>query len=475
MWKRIVLGVVTITGVALAKRTLNRFDVNRRRVRHVSESEESYQHARSRILILGAGFGGLATALQLDQRLKPAHDSSILVIDRNNDLLFTPLLWTVAAGRANPNNVVVPIRNFQKGRRFHVLHADVEYIDLDRKEVKTSADSRPYDTLVIALGSHTVLPDLPGLREYGRPFHTPADALELRNHLIDAIEAAHHADTSAQRQSWLTFVIGGAGDTGIELAAIIHDYIITGLFGEYPWLADESVRVIVIGRADRVLPMGEPHTSDIVRSTLEKEGIEVLTSTSVKAITEATVETTVGVIPARTFFWAAGITAPEVVSNLPVKHARNGAVMVDNYLRIPDYPDVYVIGDSAWAYDSTTGDPVPATAQASRQQGHYVGTAIAMEHAGVSAHPYRYSTLGHLALLGRKTGVAEIGRSTLTGVPAWLLWHLAYLLRIPSWNKRIRLVGDWLFSGMFGRETGQLRLGVGLDPHRKVHPAQTVS
>ncbi|MFL5624683.1 MAG: NAD(P)/FAD-dependent oxidoreductase [Ktedonobacteraceae bacterium] len=447
--------------------------MNQHRLDHVSQTEESYRSASTRILILGAGFGGLATALKLDQQLRHADDSSVLVVDRDNDMLFAPLLWTAANGRTSPNNVVVPIRDFQKGRRFHVLHAEIESIDLDRKEVHTSAGTRPYDLLVIALGSHTAVPDLPGLRTYALPFHTPADALELRNHLIDAVEAAHRTQDPQERQEWLTFVVGGAGDTGVELAAIIHDYLITGLFREYPWLVDAPVRIIVVGRPERVLPTSKPGTSHLVRQVLEREGIEVLTGRSITGVTETTVETSAEVIPARTLFWAAGITAPDVVRQLPVQHAPNGAIIVDDHLRVPGHPEVYVIGDSAWAYDSVTGAPISATAQAARQQGNYVGKAIAMEYAKRPAIPYRYTTLGHMALLGHYTGVAEVGPLTFDGLPAFFLWHLVYLQRNPSWTKRIRLVVDWLLSGVLGREIGQLRLGTEMPQRMKVLEPKT--
>ena len=470
MRKYVALGMAVVAvGAALVGRRIRR---SGEESEHVSETEESYRNAGTRILILGAGFGGLATALKLDQQLGASDDVSILVVDRNNDMLFSPLLWTVANGRANPNNVVVPIRDFQRGRRFHVLHAEVEGIDLDRKEVHTSAGSRPYDILVIALGSHTAVPDLPGLREHAIPFHSPADALELRNHLIDAIEDAHRTDNPQERQELLTFVVGGAGDTGVELAATIHDYI-TSLFGEYPWLSHTPFRVVVVGRPPRVLPMSDPRTSHLVRETLEREGIEVMTGRSVTGVTERTVETSAGPIRAHKLFWAAGITAPDVVRELPVQHAGNGAVIVDEYLRVPGHPEVYVIGDVAWAYDSITGDPVPPTAQAARQQGDYVGEVIAEEHAGRPAPVYRYKILGHLALLGHYTGVAEIGRIAFEGLPAWILWHLAYLARNPSWAKRIRLVVDWLLSGILGREIGQLRLETELVERKRILQPQT--
>lgn len=458
MRKYVLRGAIVTAGVVLLARQLRRAGLGRQRSEHASQTEEDYRRASTRILILGAGFGGLACALKLDQQLGRANDVSVLVVDRDNAMLFTPLLWTVASGRANPNNVTVPIRDFQRGRTFHVLHAKVEHIDLERKQVQTSAGIRPYDQLVIALGSNTAVPDLPGLRRYALPFDTSSDALQLRDHLIDAIEAAHQTQDPQERRAWLTFVVGGAGDTGVELAAIIHDYLVTGLFREYPWLADAPIRIVVIGRSKRVLPMGKPDTSHLVQQVLEQEGIEVLTARSITGVTEKTVETSAGELPARTLFWAAGVTAPDIIRQLPVQHANNGSIMVDNYLRIPEYPNVYVIGDSSWAYDSVTRDAVPATAQAARQQGNYVGQAIASEYAKKPAAAYRYMTLGHLALLGHYTGVAQLGPLTFSGLAAWMLWHLTYLMRNPSWTKRLRLVVDWLLSGLLGREIGQLRL-----------------
>src|SRR5262249_7979783 len=146
-------------------------------------------------------------------------------VERDNSLLFTPLLWTVADGRAAPNDVVVPIRKFQRGRHFHVLQAEVREIDLEHRVVLTSAGERPYDTLVIAVGSVTAVPDLPGLHEHAQVFDTPADAVELRNRLIDAVEAAHNALDPQERREWLTFVVSGGGDTGVELAAVISSYL----------------------------------------------------------------------------------------------------------------------------------------------------------------------------------------------------------------------------------------------------------
>ena len=389
-WRGMVAGALVSGGVAalVRRRATAR---TARRNRHRSETLFAYHAARHKILILGAGFGGMAAALRLDEQLGDRADTSVLVVDRDSALLFTPLLWTVADGRANPNDVVVPIRAFQRGRAFHLLHASVEGIDLDRREVRTSAGTRPYDYLVIALGSVTAVPALPGLRERALRFHTPADAMELRNHLIDALENAHHTVDAQERREWLTFVVGGGGDTGVELAATIRDYLQVGLLAEYPWLADERPRVVVVGRAQRLVPMSSPVTSAAVERILREEGVEVWTDVAIEGVTEREVQTSRGAIPARTLFWAAGITAPPVVRDLPVEHARNGAVLVDETLRVPGRAEVFVVGDSAWAFDGVSGDPTPPTAQAAGHMGAYVAEAIAGLIAGraTSTFPLR--------------------------------------------------------------------------------------
>lgn len=453
-----LLGIVA-AGALLAAWTRRHAPSANGRVAHVSETATEYERAPHRVLVLGASFGGLTTARMLAGRLPRASGASILVVDRDNSLLFTPLLWTVADGRAEPDAVVVPVRAFQRGTHFHVLQAAVRHIDLERREVMTTAGARHYDTLVLALGSVTSVPNLPGLREHARVFHTPADAIELRNRLIDAVEAAHNAQDPQERREWLTFVVSGGGDTGIELAAVISTYLRGGLFKEYPWLAQEEVRIVVVGRADRLVPMSDPRTSEAVRRVLESEGIEVLTGVSVEGMTTRAVQTSAVEIPARTVFWAAGITAPLVVRDLPVGHAPNGALVVDDHLRLPEHPEVYVVGDSAWAFDGMTHAPVPPTAQAAEHMGAYVARCIADNLAGRPTPPFRFSPRGHLALLGRRTGVARIGPLMVAGMPAWLLWHAYYLSHIPSWRNRMRLVLDWTFSAIDGRETGELRLG----------------
>ncbi|HEV8635458.1 MAG TPA: NAD(P)/FAD-dependent oxidoreductase [Chloroflexota bacterium] len=430
---------------------------------HFSEREADYRRARHRILVLGGGFSGLAAALALDRQLGGQPDTSILVVDRDNSSLFTPLLWTVADGRADVADAVVPIRAFQRGRRFHVLHAEVQGIDLDRQEVQTDAGSRPYDHLVIALGSVTELPPLPGVREHARLFRTPADAVGLRDRLIDVVEAAHRTDDTDERRSWLTVVVAGAGDTGVELASVIHSYLSAGLLEEYPWLAERDggppFRVVLVGRAPRLLPMTGPEESEYVQRALERAGVELWTGTSVEAVRPDAVVTSRGVVPARTVFWAAGIAAPPVLRDLSTEHAKGGTLVVDDRFRLPNRPNVYAVGDAAWAFDAD-GQGLPPTAQAAMAVGAHVGRLIAAQVLGRPEPPrFRYVSRGHLTLLGPRAATARVGPVLLTGLPAWALWHAYYLYRVPSWKRRVTLFTDWALSALIGREVAQVRLG----------------
>ncbi len=456
MWKPLAAGAAALGGALVARGLAGRAARTARP--HRTQTESGYLNARTRILVLGANFGGLATALALDRTLGRRAGTSILVVDRDNSSLFTPLLWLVAEGRALLTDVIVPVRTFQRGRTFHVLHADVTGIDLDARRVETTTGPRPYDVLVIALGSRTVMPDLPGLRSHALLFHTAAHALELRNHLIDAVERAHQCEDPAERQAWLTFVVGGGGDTGVELAAIIRAYLVQGLFAEYPWLAAARPRIVIAGRSPRLLPMSAPATSETVRRVLESEDIEVRTDTAITGVTDGAVETSAGPIPAHTLFWAAGITAPPVVRALPGEHAPNGAVVVDDQLRVKGRPEVYVVGDAAWAVDPQTGTGIPPTAQAAEHEGAYVAAAIAAAQAGRAAPPFRFRPLGHLALLGTWTGVAEIGPFVFTGLPAWGIWHSYYIWRLPSARNRLYLLLHLALSAAFGPDTSQVRI-----------------
>ena len=426
--------------------------------KHQSETPAEYERAGTRILVLGGGFGGVKTVLELDRRLHNRPNIATLLVSRETGELFVPLLWTLADGRSGANHVTVPLRSLQKGRTFHVLNAEVTAIDLDRRVVETTVGPRSYDTLVIALGSVTSMPPIPGLREYAHRFRSPADALQLRNQIVNAVEGAHTITDAKEREALLTFVVAGGGDTGTELAAAINDFLRNTLAHQYPWLFDVPPRVAIVERAKRILPLASADVAMRVQRALEASGIELYTGAAIERVTSNAVYAGDTVIPACNVFWAAGVNAPDVVRALPVPHAPNGAVIVNNHLRIPNYPNVYVIGDAAWANDGVTGRPVPALAQAAEHEARYVARAIVAELDAKPLPPFHFTKLGEMTLLGKRNAVAEIGPFVVTGEPAWLLWHAYYLSHIGSWRNRLLLAADWTLAAALGPETGELRL-----------------
>jgi NADH dehydrogenase len=245
----------------------------------------------------------------------------------------------------------------------------VQRIDLERGVVTTSAAERSYDQLVIALGSVTTVPEkIPGAREHALVFRSPADAMQLRNRIIDALEGAHQATDEAARRAWLTFVVIGGGDTGTELAATIYDFAQHAVEKEYPWLVDEAIRVVVIESADRLVPLSSKAASERVRASLERRGITVHTGVGVDRIDEQAVYAGDLSVPTGTAYWAAGVAPPELVREIDADHAKNGALLVDEHLRVRGRSNVYAIGDNAWAVDYVDGQAVPALAQAVRSK-----------------------------------------------------------------------------------------------------------
>jgi NADH dehydrogenase len=240
---------------------------------------------------------------------------------------------------------------------------------------------------------------------------------------------AHIRQREAARRAWLTFVVIGGGETGTELAATIDDFAQHALEKAYPWLVDEPVRVVLIEFADRLVPLSSQDALRRVRALLERRGITVYTGVGVDRIDADAVHAGERTIPARTAYWAAGVSPPDLVRNIAAEHAKNGALLVDEQLRVRGRPDAYAIGDNAWAVDSLTGQPVPALAQAAEHEADYVARAIVAGLRGAPLDPFRFKKLGQMTLLGRYEAVAEIGPLTFTGPLAWLLWHAYYASR----------------------------------------------
>jgi NADH:ubiquinone reductase (H+-translocating) len=306
----------------------------------------------------------------------------------------------------------------------------------------------------------TVPESIPGAREHALVFRSPADAMQLRNRIIDALEGAHQATNAAERRAWLTFVVIGGGETGTELAPTIYDFAQRTLEKQYPWLVDEPIRVVVLESAERLVPLSSESVSRRVRDSLERRGVTVHTSAGVDRIDDEAVYARPLRVPARTVYWAAGVAPPQLVREINADHAKNGALLVDEHLRVRGHANVYAIGDNAWAVDSQSGQAVPALAQAAEREADYVAGAIVAGLRGTPLEPFHFKKLGQMTLLGNYDAVAEIGPLTFTGPPAWLMWHAYYASRIGSWRTRIYLVTGWVMAALFGRETSEIPLDV---------------
>jgi len=404
-----------------------------------SQAKRPYDAADIRILVLGGGFAGHMAARTLAAQLRSVERVAILLVNRDDAMLYTPLLWKVAAGEIPARDAVIPYHDVDQG--FAVLTAEVEKIDLERRQVRTSAGVHPYDVLVVALGSVPAVPDLSDVRRNALTFHTLSDAVGVRARLRKAVEAARDEPDPAERRALLTAAVVGGGDTGVELAATMREYLTSAVRRRLPGAPADLVRVVLLEREARLMPFGPPAVSATLQQILESQGVEIRLNEAVTGVEPGVLMTSRGAVPARTIVWATGVRAPDVVRRLPGRHAVNGAVLVDSYLRLPGYPDVYVIGDAAAIYGRADA-LVPATAQAAEGEGRYAAMVIARALAGYEIRPYRYTTRGHLTLLGRRNGLAEVGPATIAGLPAWLLWHGYYLSRLPAGRRRASLATD---------------------------------
>lgn len=400
---------------------------------------------RQRVVILGAGFGGLFTALHLSRRLQGDPTVDITLIDQHNYHLFTPMLTMVAGGLVEPRHVCFPVRSLLRRQRFRFRQAEVTGLDLENRLVHTTVGTIPFDYLVLALGSVVNFFGVPEAERYSLPFKEVGDAVSVRNRVIDALEQATAEPDPDRRRELLTFIICGGGPTGVELAAALHDFIHHSLIGLYPDLSFDEVRIVLVEAQARLVPTLDPRLAAAATAVLRRKRVEIRTETSVARVSPEGIETHTGErLRGRTVIWCAGIRAHPLVAGLPVPHGRGGTVVVDEFLELVEHPGVYAIGDCAQYTDPTTGRPLPPDAKVAIQQAEAVARILADRLAGREPVPFTYRYLGDMLSLGERDAVAKVGNLVLTGLPAWLLWRLYYLGRLLGTGTRLRVLGDWL-------------------------------
>ena len=411
----------------------------------------AYPNAR-RVVIVGAGFGGLESARWLSR----APDVELTVIDQNNHHLFQPLLYQVATAALSPEDIASPIRDvLAPHHRVAVRMEHVTGIDTDAREVVCGQSRIPYDVLVIATGSqpsyfgHSDWSDVaPGLK-------TLDDALTLRCQILGAFEKATLAADPADRDRLLTFVLVGGGPTGVEMAGSIAELIRDMLPRDYPDLRGHA-RVVVVEAEKKLLAHFAPHLSRYAEDQLRRMCVQLRTGVKVTGMAPGRVQLGDEELIAGTVIWAAGVEATAVAKWLRVASGHGGRVEVGRDLQVRDHPGVYVIGDAASA-QSTNGKKLPGLAAVAKQQGRYVAHRIRKSlNDSTTAAPFRYRDYGSLATIGRNRAVAEIGPVRLTGAPAWLVWATADIFFLIGFRNRVFVSAQWLISYVTRRRDGRI-------------------
>jgi len=416
----------------------------------------------TRVLILGAGFAGVAVARALERRLR-ADEAEITITGRDNFSLFTPMLPEVSAGGLETRHVVTPVRAQLRRARF--VLGDVVVIDLGARSVDvqhsiTGANQTlAYDQLVVALGSVTSTFGIPGVAEHALPLKTLEDAERLRNRAIASLELADVTRDPVERARLLTFVIVGGGYTGCEGAGEWID-LFRSIAPFYRSIAPREVRIVLIEAGPVLLAGLPPAMGRYTMKNLASRGVELHVGEGVVALDERAIHLASGaVIPTATVLWSAGVRPAPVVRDLPLQHARNGGIIVNRDFSAPGRPEVWALGDCAWIPMKSAGEWYPMTAQHAIREGPALANNIAAALHGKPTRPFDFTALGTMASLGGRRGVASFaGGFVITGFPAWWLWRTYYLLRLPGLDRKVRVALDWFLGLIFRRDIAELRL-----------------
>ena len=415
---------------------------------------------KTRIVILGGGFAGLHAAIHLDDTLARDPDFEITLVNRDNFFLFTPMLHEVAASDLDLTNIVNPVRKLLK--RVNFFAGEVEAIDLERKRVTVSHGfdhhhhELPYDHLVIGLGSITNFFNLPGLEERALTMKSLGDAIHLRNRLIAHLEEADTECCAALRRPLLTFVVAGGGFAGVETIAGINDFIREAV-RFYSNLGEDMLRVLLIHPGDVILPELGEKLGRYTEKKLAERGVEIRVNTRVTGVTENGVQLSTGeTVESKALIWTAGTSPNPALDSLPCAKER-GRLKVDEMLQVPGWPGVWALGDCALVPDRKTGQYHPPTAQHALREGKTLARNLIARVRGGTLKPFSFSTIGQLAAIGRRSGVANIMGINFSGFIAWWLWRTIYLSKLPRFEKKLRVALDWTLDLLFTKDLVQFQ------------------
>jgi NADH:quinone reductase (non-electrogenic) len=397
--------------------------------------------SRPRVVIIGAGFGGLSAA----KRLAKA-PVDVTLIDQHNYHLFQPLLYQVATAALSPSDIAAPIRSVLRDQaNANVMLAKVSGVDLTQRAVLAEGRRIPFDTLIVATGAQHAYFGHDDWATFAPGLKTIDDATYLRRRILLAFEKAETEPDPAERRRLLNFVIVGGGATGVEMAGAIAELAKRALAADFRAIDPRAARIVLVEAAPRLLTSFDPALSETARHSLEQLGVEVRLGAGVTACDGAGVTIGTERIEARTVMWAAGVMASPVATWLGAEADYAGRVKVAPDLSVPSHPNVFVIGDVASAADAN-GKPLPGVAPVAKQQGQYVADLTRARLAGKTLPAFRYRDVGALATIGRKSAIAQFGRIKLKGFVGWLLWSVAHIYFLIGFRNRLVVATNWLWN-----------------------------
>jgi NADH dehydrogenase len=417
-----------------------------------------------RIVVLGGGFGGVATARHLERALRGHGDVEITLVSRENFFVLTPLLFEACSGRLELRHCAQPIRAALRRTRF--VEATVDGVDVDRQIVRAvvpeggNSYDLPYDHLVVALGASTNEHLIPGSSN-AFTFKTMADALVLRNHLIEQFERADAASEPATRQGCLTVVVIGGGLVGLELLGELTAFA-DDVLRFYPRLRRDEIRFLLAEAGPRVLPEIDETLAVAAARVLQRRGADIRVSTPVRSIEPGRVRLANEIIDAATIVLAAGIVPSVVAAAIPVVHDQRGRIAVDGTMQSRSHTSVWALGDRA-AIPGPDGRPYPALAQHTVREARRLARNIQAVIEGRVPTPFLFRPLGTMASLGHTRAVARVFGVRLTGFLAWWVRRTYYLFQMPRWDRRLRIVLDWTVALFFRPDITKVELRVERD------------
>jgi NADH:ubiquinone reductase (H+-translocating) len=419
------------------------------------------------IVILGGGFAGMTTAVGLEETLHGGAPAAITLVSDQNALLFTPMLAEVAGGSLEASHISTPLRSSLHRAEF--VRGLAQAVDFERRIVRVSPVGSqpgtprdiPFDHLVLALGSVSNYFGAGNIERHSLDFKTLLDAGRIRNHVIEMFERADREPDPARRRSLVTFVVAGGGFAGVELAGAINDFA-RGISADYPAVGRDEIGIVLVHSRDRILPELSNSLARYARERMAARGVDFRLGTRVLDAAPGQVILSDGTIAAQTLVWTAGASPHPLIKSLGLATDKRGAAVVESTMAVAGRPGVWALGDCAAVMDGVSGKACPPTAQFALRQGRALARNIARALEGKPPLPFHFDSLGSLCVVGYQTACAEFtlpfarNRTVrFSGLLAWMMWRGIYVSKLPGFERKARVVLDWIFEIFFPRDIVQ--------------------